>query len=249
MSRRELMTFLKATKPNHGIRNLSVLSKPELQSIAQQLLDHPKGGNFFSDLWSGIKKGAEIVSKPLEVLQAIPGFGQAVIAPIRTVTEAIKGSGKRLASEHLLGPGGLPPFRENERLPATGIFSAGGKMKKVRIKIKNRGAFKPFGYEHVQDLSIQRRHQALDRVIASGAMKPIQVWHRLNALMVFNKKNPNLYKIFREDRDYVKKMYMLGRGFYGASPLIQGGCAYCHGKCRGGCAMCGGTCGAGRTYG
>lgn len=245
MSRRELMTFLKATKPNHGIRNLSVLSKPELQSIAQQLLDHPKGGNFFSDLWSGIKKGAEIVSKPLEVLQAIPGFGQAVIAPIRTVTEAIKGSGKRLASEHLLGPGGLPPFRENE----TGIFSAGGKMKKVRIKIKNRGAFKPFGYEHVQDLSIQRRHQALDRVIASGAMKPIQVWHRLNALMVFNKKNPNLYKIFREDRDYVKKMYMLGRGFYGASPLIQGGCAYCHGKCRGGCAMCGGTCGAGRTYG
>lgn len=199
MSRRELMTFLKATKPNHGIRNLSVLSKPELQSIAQQLLDHPKGGNFFSDLWSGIKKGAEIVSKPLEVLQAIPGFGQAVIAPIRTVTEAIKGSGKRLASEHLLGPGGLPPFRENDRLPATGIFSAGGKMKKVRIKIKNRGAFKPFGYEHVQDLSVQQRHQALDRAVASGAMTPTQVWHRLNALMVFNKKNPNLYKIFRED--------------------------------------------------
>jgi hypothetical protein len=52
-----------------------------------------RGGDFFGDIWSGIKKGAEIVSKPLQVLKLIPGVGQAVIAPISAGVEFIKGAG------------------------------------------------------------------------------------------------------------------------------------------------------------
>jgi hypothetical protein len=183
-SRKELMTILKATKPYHGVRNLSDLSKPELQNVLDEMVAQNvnglpgSGGNFFSDLLSGFKKGAELVSKPLSILEKIPGVGPAVFAPIRTVTEAIKGGQKR----------------------------------KVRIKLRNPGVLHPFGYYDVEEKSPAERHRALDEAIASGTMSPTELWRRINVLMVFNKNNPQLRDLFKSDRDYIKKKYMIGRG-------------------------------------
>jgi len=62
-----------------------------------------RGGNFFSDLWSGIKKGAEFVSPILNVAKLIPGVGQAVVAPISAGVELIRGAGmsrKRRKTRH-----------------------------------------------------------------------------------------------------------------------------------------------------
>ena len=52
------------------------------------------------------------------------------------------------------------------------------------------------------------RHRALGKVIRAGE-PPLGLFRRLNVLMIlFKRTDPNLSKIFKSDRNWVKKTYM-----------------------------------------
>jgi hypothetical protein len=108
------------------------------------------GGSFWSDFVEGFKKGARIVSSPLNVLSKIPGIGPAVFSPIKSVTDAIAGSGMRrrrrrpragaLVSMQFdrrlgLGAGGRRSAVRRRRHPA-----AGGRSRVVRRRPVRRTA-------------------------------------------------------------------------------------------------------------
>jgi len=78
----------------------------------------------------------------------------------------------------------------------------------IRIPISSNGYLSAHGYEDVAEKSELARHRALARVIRSGE-PPLGLFRRLNVLMIlFKNKNPKLSKIFKRDRNWVKKKYM-----------------------------------------
>ena len=81
-------------------------------------------------------------------------------------------------------------------------------MKKVIIPIRSNGKLSEHGYGDVRDKSELARHRALARVIRAGE-PPLGLFRRLNVLMIlFKTTNPKLSKIFKMDRNWVKKSYM-----------------------------------------
>jgi len=81
-------------------------------------------------------------------------------------------------------------------------------MKKVIIPIRSNGKLSEHGYSDVRDKSELARHRALARVIRAGE-PPLGLFRRLNVLMIlFKSTNPKLSKIFKMDRNWVKKSYM-----------------------------------------
>jgi hypothetical protein len=79
---------------------------------------------------------------------------------------------------------------------------------KVIIPISNSGIMSAHGYSGVRDKSPLARHRALARIIRSGE-RPLGLFRRLNVLMIlFKNTDPKLSKIFKNDRDWVKKKYM-----------------------------------------
>jgi hypothetical protein len=79
---------------------------------------------------------------------------------------------------------------------------------KVIIPLSNSGIMSAHGYSDVRDKSPLARHRALARIIRSGE-PPLGLFRRLNVLMIlFKRTDPKLSKIFKSDRDWVKKTYM-----------------------------------------
>jgi hypothetical protein len=79
---------------------------------------------------------------------------------------------------------------------------------KVIIPIRSNGKLSKHGYEDVREKSELARHRALGKFIRAGE-PPLGVFRRLNVLMIlFRTTNPKLSKIFKADRDWVKKTYM-----------------------------------------
>ncbi len=79
---------------------------------------------------------------------------------------------------------------------------------KVIIPLSNSGIMSAHGYSDVRDKSPLARHRALARIIRSGET-PLGLFRRLNVLMIlFKRTDPKLSKIFKSDRDWVKKTYM-----------------------------------------
>ncbi len=75
------------------------------------------------------------------------------------------------------------------------------------IKLESGGLSK-YGYKDVKTMSELARHRALHRVIRGGE-PPLGLFRKLNALMVlFKYKDPKLSKIFKADRDYVKREFL-----------------------------------------
>ena len=79
---------------------------------------------------------------------------------------------------------------------------------KVRIPISNSGIMSAHGYVGVREKTELARHRALARVVQAGE-PPLGLFRRLNVLMIlFKRTDPKLSKIFKKDRDWVKKKYL-----------------------------------------
>jgi len=78
--------------------------------------------------------------------------------------------------------------------------------KKSRIGTLKKGLLIKFGYQNVTQLSLEQRHEALQKAIrAYGALS---VFRKLNAIYVYNRKtNPSHSRIFKTDRDWVRLQF------------------------------------------
>ena len=86
-------------------------------------------------------------------------------------------------------------------------LSKGSKKNKV-IVIMEKDVLAKYGYKHIKDLSITKRHGYLNKVIQD--LKPLSVYRRLIAIATLNKNKDNeLFKILREDADYIKKYHIV----------------------------------------
>jgi len=78
----------------------------------------------------------------------------------------------------------------------------------VIFMLSTNGYLSQHGYVDVKKKTKLSRHRALMRVFRSGE-PPLRLFRRLHALVIlFKNKDPKLSKIFKEDRDWVKKKLM-----------------------------------------
>ena len=127
-----------------------------------------RGGDFFGDLWSGIKKGADIVSTPFKILAKVPGIN-TVTAPISTGIELIRGAG--------ISKPAFQPFPQPRAARLPGVRTMGGacprsftadmcaKRERCINKIKQRqeGQVVPYNPFAVCTSSIQRSARRLSQ--------------------------------------------------------------------------------------
>ena len=78
----------------------------------------------------------------------------------------------------------------------------------VIFMLSTNGYLSQHGYVDVKKKTKLSRHRALMRVFRSGE-SPLRLFRRLHALVIlFKNKDPKLSKIFKDDRDWVKKKLM-----------------------------------------
>jgi len=78
----------------------------------------------------------------------------------------------------------------------------------VIFMLSTNGYLSQHGYVDVKKKTKLSRHRALMRVFRSGE-PPLRLFRRLHALVIlFKNKDPKLSKIFKEDRNWVKKKLM-----------------------------------------
>lgn len=78
----------------------------------------------------------------------------------------------------------------------------------VIFMLSTNGYLSQHGYVDVKKKTKLSRHRALMRVFRSGE-PPLRLFRRLHALVIlFKNKDLKLSKIFKEDRDWVKKKLM-----------------------------------------
>ena len=78
----------------------------------------------------------------------------------------------------------------------------------VIFMLSTNGYLSHHGYVDVKKKTKLSRHRALMRVFRSGE-SPLRLFRRLHALVIlFKNKDPKLSKIFKEDRNWVKKKLM-----------------------------------------
>lgn len=83
-----------------------------------------------------------------------------------------------------------------------------GKVCIVPFKLRP-GTLSKFGYKNVKTMTETMRRRALNKVLNHGNESPLALFRRLNALMVlFKYKDPKLSKIFKNDRDYIRKKFV-----------------------------------------
>jgi hypothetical protein len=78
----------------------------------------------------------------------------------------------------------------------------------VIFMLSTNGYLSQHGYVDVKKKTKLSRHRALMRVFRSGE-PPLRLFRRLHALVIlFKNKDPKLSRIFKEDRNWVKKKLM-----------------------------------------
>ena len=78
----------------------------------------------------------------------------------------------------------------------------------VIFMLSTNGYLSQHGYVDVKKKTKLSRHRALMRVFRSGE-STLRLFRRLHAIVIlFKNKDPKLSKIFKEDRDWVKKKLM-----------------------------------------
>ena len=78
----------------------------------------------------------------------------------------------------------------------------------VIFMLSTNGYLSQHGYVDVKKKTKLSRHRALMLVFRSGE-SPLRLFRRLHALVIlFKNKDPKLSKIFKEDRNWVKKKLM-----------------------------------------
>jgi hypothetical protein len=85
--------------------------------------------------------------------------------------------------------------------PGKGLRSGGPGIGPLRV-----GDLSQFGYEHVTDMSVGRRHLALGRAVS--AFGALSVFRKLNAVYVYTRRTaPSSSRIFKADRDWVRGQF------------------------------------------
>jgi hypothetical protein len=85
--------------------------------------------------------------------------------------------------------------------PGKGLRSGGPGIGPLRV-----GDLSQFGYEHVTDISVGRRHLALGRAVT--VFGALSVFRKLNAVYVYTRRtSPSSSRVFKADRDWVKTHY------------------------------------------
>jgi len=78
----------------------------------------------------------------------------------------------------------------------------------VIFMLSTNGYLSQHGYVDVKKKTKLSRHRALMRVFRSGE-SPLRIFRKLHALVIlFKNKDPKLSRMFKEDRDWVKKKLM-----------------------------------------
>lgn len=91
------------------------------------------------------------------------------------------------------------------KCPHGHIRTKRGKVCIVPFKLRP-GTLSKFGYKNVKTMTETMRRRALNKVLRHSNESPLALFRRLNALMVlFKYKDPKLSKIFKDDRDYIRK--------------------------------------------
>lgn len=84
-----------------------------------------------------------------------------------------------------------------------GALSAGGLIGPLR-----RGELVKHGYSHVQKMSDNDRHKALDSAVKEFG--GLGVWRKLNAVAVYTKRTaPGASRVFKADMAYIRSKYGL----------------------------------------
>jgi len=78
------------------------------------------------------------------------------------------------------------------------------KKKKAPLIPLRKGTLRKYGYS-THDTTLVRR-AALARSVRANS--PLKTFRKLNAVMVYNKGRPKLYRTFKADRNWVKRQYM-----------------------------------------
>jgi len=95
-------------------------------------------------------------------------------------------------------------------VPASCIPDVGrpGKRSSPGIGPLHKGELAKFGYSDVMDLSVSKRHAALDKAVK--AYGPLATWRKVNAVYVYTKNtSPALSEKYDEDRKWIEKTYGL----------------------------------------
>lgn len=75
------------------------------------------------------------------------------------------------------------------------------------ITIMEKDILHKYGYKDVKNMPVTKRHSSLNEAV--NKIKPLSVYRRLIAIATLNKnKDHGLYKILREDAEYIKKYHM-----------------------------------------
>ena len=102
-------------------------------------------------------------------------------------------------------------YRNNKVVKPTCIKSRGkykGKYKGPKIGYLNKGGLSKYGYSNVKNLTIKQRQKALKKAIKD--LDALSIWRRINAISIYNRyTNPNISKIFDEDKNWIKNNFSL----------------------------------------
>jgi hypothetical protein len=98
----------------------------------------------------------------------------------------------------------------SSEVPPICIRDVGTSGKGYKIPtVLEKGDLKKYGYDHVRNLSVQQRHQAL-RKANKNIANPLSLFRKLNILSTMNKnRDSNLAKTFKDDANWVKETFGL----------------------------------------
>jgi hypothetical protein len=71
-----------------------------------------------------------------------------------------------------------------------------------------KGELSPFGYTHIADLSLDKRHRALTAAVEKFGS--LSVWKKINVLSIYFKNtNPKLSGLYNEDKNWIRTTFGL----------------------------------------
>jgi hypothetical protein len=77
-------------------------------------------------------------------------------------------------------------------------------QKRTKILLR-KGTLGRFGYDNLKTLSDKDRHQALEKAIKK--LGPLVVMRKVNILLVYSRNNPQMKKIYENDKKWIYKNY------------------------------------------
>jgi hypothetical protein len=138
---------------------------------------------------------AIIGRKKREHLQARQKFGTPKCSSGEIVREGYKRSSYKKKSGSIIPKKWVSP---------SCIKSRTGRPKGEQLFILEKNVLSKYGYENIENLSINQRHESLKKAL-DNKIKPLSIYRRLIALATLNKNlNPLLYDIFIADTEWLK---------------------------------------------